>query len=135
MEIQLIKRKAKVIEEVVKETINLEYPTEHKFYKTVDNGAFFARGLILFAILIKHRNSFLLFEITKGKQYYTDFVPSKDCRQDYWLTDTNDIRRNALDIMMNKSTVYEEISKEEFFKERDNLLNEHFTDAVLAHKI
>jgi hypothetical protein len=36
---------------------------------------------------------------------------------------------------MNKSTVYEEISKEEFFKERDNLLNEHFTDAVLAHKI
>lgn len=123
MEIQVIKKARKTVEEEVRETINLEYPTEHKFYKRNDDGAWFARGIVLFGIVIKHSTSFLLFEVERGKQFYTDFVPTKDCRQDYWLSDTNDIRRTALEIMLGKNSEFKEISKEDFIKERESLLN------------
>ena len=127
-EIQVLTRAKKTIVEEVKETINLEYPTQDKFYKRNDDGAFFARGVILFGILVKYSTTFLLFEVERGKQFYTDFVPTKDCRQDYWLSDTNDIRRTALEIMLGKDRDFVEITKEEFIAERELLLNQPFDE-------
>ena len=123
MKIQVLEKARKTIEEQIVKEIELEYPTEHKFYKRNDDGRFFARGLVLFGITIKYSTTFLLFEIERGKQFYTDFVPTKDCRQDYWLTDENDIRRTAFKIMQGKFEAFEEITKDEFLELRKSLLD------------
>jgi hypothetical protein len=123
MKIEVLERTRKTVEEQVLKEINLEYPTESKFYKLNDDGRFYARGIVLFGITIKYSTTFLLFEIERGKQFYADFVPTKDCRQDYWLNDTNDIRRTALKIMQGKYEAFQEITKEEFFKLRQSLLD------------
>lgn len=124
MKIQVLQKERKtVVEEVMKE-VELEFPTEHKFYKRNDDGNFFARGLVLFGIKIKYSKTFLLFEIERGKQFYTDFVPTKDCRQDYWLTDENNIRRTALQIMLGQYSAFEEITEQEFLELRQQLLDE-----------
>lgn len=123
MEIKLI---TQVKEVVVKEeavTINLEYPVENKYYRMMDDGNFFPRGDVLFAIIVKHASAFNLFEIERGRQFYTDFVPTKDCRQEYWLKDSNSIRRTALEIMLGKDNDFDEITFEEFKTEREKLLN------------
>jgi len=123
MKIQVLEKARKTIEEQVVKEIELDYPKESKFYKMNDDGRFFARGIVLFGIVIKYSTTFLLFEIERGKQFYTDFVPTKDCRQDYWLNDTNDIRRTALKIMQGKYEAFEEITKDEFLELRKSLLD------------
>jgi hypothetical protein len=128
MEIEVITHTEKVI--VTKETVSIELPTESKFYKMQDDGAWFARGTVLFAIIVKHKTTFMLYEIEEGKQFYTDFVPTKDCRQDYWLTDSNSIRRTAFDIMYGKNTEYTEMTKEEFLSKRSELLDSRMLELL-----
>lgn len=130
MEIQVLKTAKKVIEEAVLETVNLEYPTTHKYYRMVDDGRFFARGVILFAIVVKSPSTFLLFEVERGKQFYTDFMPSKDCKQDDFIKSESDIRRKALKIMLGEMTVFREISESDFLAERIDLLNAPLQDIL-----
>lgn len=132
-EIQLYKSSEKVIQKSITETIKLEFPTEHKFYKMIDESNWFARGVVLFAITVKYTNTFILFEIERGKQFYTDFMPTKDCKQEYWLSDSNGIRRTALSIMLGKNVDFKEISIDQFIEERDLLLNEILND-VMSNK-
>jgi hypothetical protein len=126
MKIQILEKVRKTIEEQIIKEIELDYPKESKFYKMSDNGRFFARGTVLFGIVIKYSTSFLLFEIERGKQFCTDFIPTKDCHQDYWLNDTNDIRRTALKIMQGKHEALEEITRDEFLELRKSLLDAPF---------
>lgn len=130
MEISVIKKVRKVVEEAVKETINVTYPTENKYYKMQDDGFMFPRGTVIFAIVIKHSRSFLLFEIEKGKQFYTDFVPTKDCHDEDFITSKNSIRRTALSLMLGKNKDFIEISEKEFLKSREGLLDVHILDSI-----
>lgn len=123
MIIKVLKKARKVIEEEITHEIDLEFPTEHKFYKMNDDGRMFARGIVLFAITIKYSHTFLVFEIERGKQYFADFVPKSDCSSEYWLTDSNDIRRTALKLLKGEHTPFEEIKKEEFLELRRTLLD------------
>lgn len=70
------------------------------------------------------------FEIERGKQFYTDFVPTKDCRQEYWLTDENSIRRTALRLMQGYLGDFEKIDKEKFLELRKNLLDEGLMNTI-----
>lgn len=125
MEITVLKKVRKTVTEEVREKIDIEYPKENRFYRMEDAGNFFPSGTILFAILIKHSTTFMLYEIQRGQQLSTDFVPTKDCRQDSWITsdgDTN-IRRTALSIMIGDNIDFKEITKDEFMSTRNELLN------------
>jgi len=110
-------------EKIITKEIELIYPTQNKFYKMNDDSNFFGRGEVLFAIIVKYTSTFILIEVERGKQDYTDFVPTNDCKSEYWLKDSNRLRRFALDIMLEKSEDYVEISKEEFLEKRQDLLN------------
>jgi len=90
-----------------------------------DNGNFFPRGTVLFAILIKYSTTFMIYQIERGQQLSTDFVPTKDCRQDSWITSDGDtsIRRTALSLLIGDNTDFREITKEEFIDTRNELLN------------
>lgn len=123
MKIQVLQKVRKTVEEQVLNEVELEFPTEHRFYKRNDDGNFFPRGLVLFGIKVKYSKTFLLFEIERGRQFYTDFVPTKDCRQDYWLEDDNTIRRTALKIMLGQYSAFEEITEQEFLELRQQLLD------------
>lgn len=123
MKIQILEKARKIVEEQILKEIEFEFPSEHKFYKMVDDGNFFPRGLILFGIIIKYSSTVLLIEVERGKQFYTDFVPTKDCKQEYWLSDTNDIRRTALSIMTGQHSSFNEITKDEFLELRKSLLD------------
>jgi len=124
MIIKVLKKARKVVEEEITHEIELEFPTENKFYKMNDDGRVYARGIVLFAITIKYSHTFLLFEIERGKQYFADFVPTSDCSREYWLTDTSDIRRTALKLLKGEHAPFEEIKKEEFFELRKTLLDD-----------
>jgi len=112
---------------VTTEKKNVNLPTTKKFYERNDDGVFFPRGLILFAIIPKHENStdtYLLVEVERGKQDYNDFVPTKDCRQDYWLSDKGSkIRHTALEIFTNDFHLFKEITEKEFEEKRIKLLD------------
>ena len=125
MEITVLKKVRKTVTEEVREKIDVEYPTENRFYRMEDDGNFFPRGTVLFAILIKHSTSFMLYEIERGQQLSTDFVPTKDCRQDSWIAGDGDtgIRRTALSLLIGDNTDFREITKEEFMRTRNELLN------------
>lgn len=130
MKINLIEKQNVIVEEKVTKEIELELPTKSLFFKMNDDGNFFPRGIILFAITVKYSNTFLLFEIERGKQFYTDFVPSKDCKQDYWLSDSNSIRRTALKLMMGKLGAFSAIEKDEFLRLRTDLLDESLLKTI-----
>ena len=122
-----MKKKIKVaVYEKVIETkeIELEYPKEPRYYKRFDDGSFFAEGLILFAIIPKYKDStMLLIRVTKGRQDYNDFVPTKDCRQSYWLKSDETLRNEAFRILTTSHHGYEEICKQQFDSSRVDLLD------------
>lgn len=103
--------------------VDVDLPDEAKYYMNNDNGIFFPQGTILFAIIPKYEGdkSFFLYQITKGRQRFTDFHPS-DCKNEDFL-DYKGLRNDALDILTNVNTEFEEISKEVFDEQRINLLN------------
>ncbi len=113
---------------VTTETVSVELPTESKFYMMNDDGNFFPRGIVLFAILIKHKSNFMLYEVENGKQFSTDFVPTSDCKSEYWMKDSNSIRRTAFDIMRGKNYEFKEITKEDFLSKRTLLLDERLME-------
>lgn len=133
IKIGVLKKKAVTVEESVVDVIELNYPKDHKYYKMHDDGVFFARGIVLLAIIKKSPSSFLLFEVERGKQFYTDFVPTKDCRQEDFIDSKNSIRRIALDVMIGGYTPFDEITEAEFLSERIDLLNAPLQDIIKTH--
>lgn len=109
----------------------VELPESDKYYSKTDDGRFFPEGLILFAVLLKHPNSvtsYTLIRVTRNKQEYNDFVPTKDCRQDYWLNNSCSLRKQAFDLWTDPigcKDGFKEITKEEFEKQRMELLNKY----------
>lgn len=130
MKISVLEKQQVTMEKKVTKEVELELPKKSLFFKRNDDGNFFPRGLILFAITVKYSHTFLLFEVERGKQFYTDFVPTKDCRQEYWLTDTNSIRRTALKLIMGELEDFEEIEKEEFLTLRTELLDTNLLTTI-----
>ena len=102
----------------------INFPTVPKFYKRLDDGRMFPRGLVLFAIVPRGEKSLNLFEVEGGKQDFTDFIPQDDCKREYWLK-THGLRKTAFELMTMTFTEYSEwqpISMEEFRTERDKML-------------
>ena len=125
-------------EKVVSSKKKVDLPEVAKYYSKNDDGKFFARGIILFAILPKYKNnptnSYTLIEVEINKQNYNDFVPTDDCKQKYWLTESG-LRKTAFDIVTKSDYEFKEITAEEFEVKRIKLLN-HFkayTEEVLKN--
>lgn len=116
-------------ERVVSKKINVDLPETEKYYAKNDDGNFFPRGVVLFAIIPMYKenptSSYTLIEVEASKQNCTDFVPTKDCRQTYWLSDTSGIRRTAFNIITKADYEFKEITKEQFDKKRIELLNDY----------
>lgn len=105
----------------------IDFPEVAKYYAKTEEGRFFPRGLILFAIVPKYPNSintYLLVQVQRGKQDYNDFEPSGDCKQAYWLKEEG-VRKQAFDIITNPNGLdgFKEISEEEFETQRAELLD------------
>lgn len=107
---------------IVTEEIEVNFPETPKFYFKNDDGNFFASGWMLFAIIPKHKNSYMLYEIQKNKQDSNDFVPTKDCKSEHWVN--GGIRKTAFDIIVGKSYMWEwqEITEDAFLTIREDLL-------------
>ena len=108
----------------------VELPESDKYYTKCDDGKFFPEGLILFAIIQKYPNStttYTLVRVTRNKQEYNDFVPTKDCRQDYWLNNSCNLRKQAFQIWTNPTSLdgFKEITQKEFEEERVKLINKY----------
>ena len=58
MEIEVNVNLERVI--IIKEIVNVELPTESKFYKMNDDGNFFPRGIVLMAIVFNYKNHYSL---------------------------------------------------------------------------
>lgn len=135
-----MKTSIRVVTKEIKTTLEhidleVELPTVEKYYSANDDGIFFARGLVLFAIIPRYKNSpannYMIYEVESGNQKSTDFVPTKDCRSDYWLKESNTIRNTAFNIITGKKNYdleFKEISKEDFLSKREELLSLRFTD-------
>jgi len=105
----------------------IDLPETSKYYQWYDDGRFFPRGIVLFAILPYFEGkagSYSLLEVERNKQDYNDFVPHDDCSRDYWRK-TEGIRKTAFDILTGKNQDFKEITKEEFDSKRMELLNNY----------
>ena len=98
-------------------TVEINAPDKAMYYEWNDDGIFFAEGLILFAIIPRYKDSVIynLIQVSSNKQNYTDFHPTTDCKDEYFL-DHKGLRNRALDILTNINTPFKEISKETFDK-------------------
>lgn len=109
------------------ETIDkeIDLPEVAKYYSRNDEGKWFPRGLILFAIIPDYPpavKSYTLVQVERNKQDYNDFHPAEDCYSEFWKKES--LRGTALDIIMNEwSNEFEEITEEEFNIKREELLN------------
>jgi hypothetical protein len=129
--IKVVKQSRKTVQEEITVMVEVDTPTSPKYYRMVDNGNFFPRGVVLFAILPKYKgteNNYMLYEIESGNQKSTDFVLTKDCRQPEWLETSEAIRRTALAILMGERKDFEEINSITFLRERDELLNKRLIE-------
>lgn len=112
-------------EKVNKTNRKVNLPEVAKYYVKNDDGNFFPRGIILFAIIPNYQDnptySYTLIEVERNKQDYNDFVPTKDCKQQYWLS--GGIRKTAFDIITRDEYSFKEITQEEFENKRIELLN------------
>ena len=124
----------KVIEITVnKTTVNtiskeIDFPETPKYYRKEEDGKFFPRGVVLFAIIPKYIDKptcFILVEVTRDNQKCTDFHPTKDCRQENWISEGG-LRKQALEIITDYDLYdneFTEITEEAFEEERNLLLN------------
>jgi hypothetical protein len=111
-----------VINHIEKE---IDFPETSKYYSKIDDSRFFGRGTILFAIIPRAKNRFLLIQVESSKQDYNDFVPSDDCQKEYWLQSTGSIRHQALNIMSNPKYGFTEMTEKDFEEARIELLNNY----------
>lgn len=116
-----------------KKTIQVDLPEKPIFFYKNDGGNFFPRGLILFAIIPRYEDnpthSYMIYEIERNKQNSNDFVPTADCKSEYFLK--GGIRRTAYEIITNKSKYFDwkEITEGAFLTIREDLLTiENLTD-------
>lgn len=108
------------------ETRGIDFPEVEKYYRKHDGGNFFPRGIVLFAIIPIYPGktaAYHVVEVERNKQDFNDFWPSKDCRQEYWLSSS--IRKTAFDIITKSDHEFKEITKEEFEAQRIELLNQY----------
>lgn len=101
----------------------VDFPDGAAYYSWVDDGCFFAEGLILFALIPRYEgaHNYNLIQVSRNKQEYTDFHPS-DCKDDYFL-DYKGLRNRALDILTGKEYHFKPITENEFNIHRMELLN------------
>ncbi len=105
----------------------IDLPETAKYFLKNDDGNFFPRGIILFAIIPKYdgiAGKYILLEVEANKQDFNDFIPSEDCGSEFWIKDGS-IRHTALDLLMGKEYQFNEITKEEFDTKRMELLNSY----------
>ena len=116
--------KAVSYKEVKKVTVEVNIPDEAVYYEWNDNGIFFAEGLILFAFIPRYKNAHVydLIQVMQNKQDYTDFHPTSDCKDSYFL-DHKGLRNRALDILTNINTDFKLISEDDFNEKRIKLLD------------
>ncbi len=115
--------------QINKVTREIDLPDNTMYFSKNDDGNFFPRGLILFAIIpdtIGNYNSYTLIQVERNKQDSNDFVPSDDCKSEYWLNHSG-IRKQAFEIITNPiyHDGFKEITAEEFNTKRIELLNEY----------
>lgn len=108
----------------------IDLPEIPKYYSWKDDGRFFPRGLVLFAIIPYDEKTpyYTLVEVERNKQDCTDFRPTSDCKVEYWISNPNQLRKLAFNIITNKEWDFKECTKEYFDKERLRLLNSFMTD-------
>lgn len=110
-------------------TVELTLPKGALYFSKNDEGRFFPRGLVLFAIIPKYENSdraYFLIEVSSNKQEFTDFVPLEDCRSSSWLKSTG-LRKQAFDIFKAPSLLgdFVPVSKEYFESRSIELLTDY----------
>lgn len=130
--------------EMVKTTVReIELSETPRFFSKNDDGNFFPRGLILFAILPKYESNptqaYTLVQVEENKQEYNDFVPTDDLKQKYWLSESG-VRKVAFEIFSAPKYLdgWTEISKEEFDEKRVQLLNkyqQYYAKETTAEKV
>ncbi len=106
----------------------IDLPEATKYYSRIDDGRFFPRGLVLFAIILKIKDNpgtYHLVEVERNKQNFTDFVPKDDCQSNSWVNNSDSLRKTAFDIFTGTLHGFQEITQEEFETKRLELLN-HF---------
>lgn len=114
--------------EISKKTVEFEFPSEPQYWERVDDSRFFAEGNILLAIIPKYSHTMDLIRVTKGRQQWNDFVPTKDCRQEEWLKGGS-IRHEAFSVITGiddrfaGQDEWKQITKEEFHTKRTELLD------------
>lgn len=107
--------------------IEIDLPETAKFYFKNDNGNFFPSGFILFAIIPRYESnpthSYMVYEIQRDKQESNDFVPTSDCKSEYFLK--GGIRKRAYEIIVNTSKYFDwqEITEDAFTTIREDLLS------------
>lgn len=113
-------------EKVVSSKVKVDLPEAAKYYSKNDDSRFFGRGIVLFAILPNYENtpthSYTLIEVERNKQNYNDFIPTTDCKNIHWLSESG-IRKTAFDIMTKSDYKFKEITHEEFETKRMELLD------------
>lgn len=110
---------------IISKIVEVELPTEPKYYAWTDVGTFFPRGLILFAIIPQFKGksgSYLVVQVERGKQDYTDFVPTTDCKQKEWMENSS-VRKTAFEIITGNNYDFQLIEEAEFESKRIELLN------------
>lgn len=106
--------------------LEIDLPETAKFYFKNDDGNFFPNGFMLFAIIPRYENnpthSYMVYEIQRNKQDSNDFVPTTDCKSEYFLK--GGIRKRAYEIITNSSKYFDwqEITEDAFITIREDLL-------------
>lgn len=110
------------------EQVTIDLPETAKFYFRNDDGNFFPKGFMLFAIIPRYKSnptkSYMIYEISRNNQESTDFVPTDDCSSESFLK--HNIRKTALEIIRDKyphSREYNEITEDAFLTIREDLLS------------
>lgn len=117
----------KITENVTKVQLRektLFFPDEEKYFiKRKDD---FKEAV--FALIPKHKAgsvaSYTIVKVEHNSQLYTDFIPHDDCHSEFWFKDgVSALRREFLGLIEAHFGKPEEISKDEFFKRRQALLD------------
>lgn len=110
---------------VTHEIKSIDLPETDLFFKKGDAETY---DYQIFAILLYGKNPqsghYSLLWIKNNEQLFTDFIPRKDVQSEFWV-DGNGFRKTALSIIDKSSWGWEEITKEEFLKDRISILNRH----------
>jgi hypothetical protein len=117
--------------EITHKIITVDLPEIDRYYRKGASANEY--GSELFAILLDGRPTsghYYLVRICQNSQDTTDFIPRSDTQSSYWVDGSNGLRSTALKIMTNEASWFSEITEDEFYSDREILLNKFKTRRI-----